>query len=71
MPVKAKRFMKCGHVGLGEYCHRCFEIGILEQKAVDALAGKIEGSAADFHAEAERLKGPSKRTYTKKTYSPV
>lgn len=64
MPARPKRFATCGHVGFGEYCHRCEQVEAFEKKAADALAGKVEGNAADFAREAARLKEPSRRKFT-------
>jgi len=76
MPARPKRFMKCGHVGFGEYCHRCFEADALQKKLdlIDPLnAFKEEAAAKAAHELKERidhLRGPSRRTFERKGGAP-
>lgn len=64
------QFSKCGHKGMGAFCHRCAEadrleaIGNGEKKPVGT--GRKDGKPVafagwkkeDFLAEAKRLRGP-------------
>jgi hypothetical protein len=72
MPARPKRFMRCGHVGYGEYCHRCEQAELYEKKAemIDpTFSEKEEGAAkayAEFREKATHLRGPSKRTFERR-----
>jgi hypothetical protein len=72
MPARPKRFMRCGHVGYGEYCHRCEQAEAVEKKAemIDPLFRAKDEDAAKAYGEllakAAHLRGPSKRTFERR-----
>jgi hypothetical protein len=62
-----KSNFRCGHRGLGAFCHRCDQADKLEAAMAASLAGKKKSNGApmemarDFMKEIARLRAVSKR----------
>lgn len=69
-----KRFVKCGHLGLGQFCHRCSQAERLAKQLEDKkwLKSQPEGTAEKLKKEAERLLAvPTKQSNTNNAGAPA
>lgn len=58
MSARKKRFPQCGHLGYGEFCHRCNQALVLERALAKAQNPEV---AKQVKLQVARLRGSKQK----------